>query len=230
MADAAADLPVTAHNANGGGAADGVADGGAAPAAAAQPAAAGAAAPAAAAPPPAEPFPTACPMLMVRDAKGALAFYERALNAEVKAKFDAPASGLIMHAYLRSPLGGGFAFCVEDEGALPELDKWQNVHAAKEAATTHASAVYIYVTLTAPGSCDEATERMREAGATVTMEPRTVFWGPRLAKCIDPYGVAWDFAETLPKDDPPPAAAEEQHSAEHNTSAPAAAKATTTTD
>ncbi len=37
-------------------------------------------------------------------------------------------------------------------------------------------------------SCDEAVERLRAAGATVTEEPADQPWGERVARVLDPDG------------------------------------------
>lgn len=141
------------------------------------------------------PRPAALPIFVVRDAKGAIAFYEKALLA--KTKFNYPAeNGMIMHAYLESPLGKGFGFALEDSGAIPEMDAVNNVEALEEGATK-ARGSYLYVNVEGKGSCNDAVERMREAGATVTMAPKDMFYGSRVGKCLDPYGIAWSFSEDV---------------------------------
>jgi uncharacterized glyoxalase superfamily protein PhnB len=70
-----------------------------------------------------------------------------------------------------------------------------NVEAAPEGAP-RGTAVYLWVEV-ARGEVDGAVEKVREAGGVVTMEAADVAFGEykcRIAKCLDPYGVAWTFA------------------------------------
>jgi PhnB protein len=144
------------------------------------------------------PSPTALPIVVVRDGPGALAFYERAFGAEVLARYTAPKSGKIMHAYVRVPLGkGGFVFALEEDGCIEELVATENVSAAAEGAVKGAG-VYLYVCV-GKRQVDGLVERVREAGGVVTMPARDIDIGGyecRVGKIVDPYGVAWSFADS----------------------------------
>lgn len=134
-------------------------------------------------------------ILVLRDAKGAIDFYKKALGA--KCTFCYPAdNGLIMHAFLEVSIGKGFVFAVEDEGAMPEMVALSHCQAPTE-GTAKATGSYMYITVEGKNACDAATERMREAGATVVMPPKDFFYGSRMSNCIDPYGIAWSFNEPI---------------------------------
>jgi PhnB protein len=136
---------------------------------------------------------TAMIMVRVRDAGTAVDFYTKALQAKVLKKHCLD-DGRVIYAHLYSPLGTGFAFGVEGENAIEEAPEHSNVRAPSGDAT-HASGMYAHLCLMGKGSCDRETERMRDAGGTITMEPTDTCYGARLAKCYDPFGIAWDLAE-----------------------------------
>lgn len=127
-------------------------------------------------------YATALPICVVRDAKGAMAFYESGLGATVSAQYPSP-NGKIMHAYLKAPLGRGFEFALEDDGCMPELVETSNVEAVKEGAT-RAGGLYLYVTVGA-GEVDGVVEKMREAGAVVTMDCKDMMYGARVGKVLE---------------------------------------------
>jgi PhnB protein len=56
-------------------------------------------------------------------------------------------------------------------------------------------------------SCDAAIERAVQAGATVTLPPRDMFWGERYGTITDPFGQVWSFSHRLSTEQP--AAADE---------------------
>jgi PhnB protein len=125
----------------------------------------------------------------------ALAFYEKALDAKIKFNYPGE-NGKVMHAYLMSPVGGGFHFAVEDEGCVPDMMASMNVSAPLE-GVERASGIYLYITLKGDEAVDEAVSKMCEAGARITMPPKNLFYGSRVGKLLDPYGVAWTFSKVV---------------------------------
>jgi hypothetical protein len=101
-----------------------------------------------------------------------------------------------MHAYMWSPIGGGFHFAVEDDGYMPEIEATANVQAPAEDATK-ASGIYLYISLEGDATVEGALEKMKEAGAVVTMPPKDLHYGARVGKIIDPHGVAWTFSKVV---------------------------------
>lgn len=51
-------------------------------------------------------------------------------------------------------------------------------------------------------SCDAAIERAVQAGATVTLPPRDMFWGERYGTITDPFGQVWSFSQRLSAEEP----------------------------
>jgi uncharacterized glyoxalase superfamily protein PhnB len=114
----------------------------------------------------------------------AIEFYKKAFGAEEVGRMPAP-DGRIMHAAIR--IGTSFVFLVDD---FPEFcgGKSESPTALKGSPVT----IHHYVE-----DCDAAIQRAREAGATVVMPARDMFWGDRYGVVTDPYGHKWSFATRI---------------------------------
>ena len=106
------------------------------------------------------------PILSTPDMPRALGFYRDLLGGEVEYQF--PPDG--DPAYVAMNIGGGHL------GIGRAL-------AAARGAGGQRFALWVYA-----DSCDEAVERLRAAGMTVTEEPSDQPWGERVARVLDPDG------------------------------------------
>jgi PhnB protein len=113
------------------------------------------------------------PYLSVRDASGAIAFYERAFGAEVLDVRRAEDGKRVMHGRLR--INGGTLMLSD---FFPEYGHAEVPHQGYN--------LHLQV--------DDAQawwDRAVKAGATVTMPMKVEFWGDRYGQLRDPFGVAW---------------------------------------
>jgi len=114
------------------------------------------------------------PTLRYRDAPAAIRFLVDAFGFEAAAVYEA--DGVVAHAELRWPPGGGVMLgSVRDAGA--------DLHAAPG----HAS---IYVVTDEP---DALCARAKAAGATIVRGPQDMEYGSREFSARDPEGVVWSF-------------------------------------
>ncbi len=111
-------------------------------------------------------FTEVFPIISTPDMERALGFYRDLLGAEVEYKF--PPEGEVEYVSLR----------IGDDtlgiGRDPEL---------AAGAGGQRFSLWVYAE-----SCDEAVERLRAGGATVTEEPADQPWGERVARVLDPDG------------------------------------------
>jgi PhnB protein len=127
-----------------------------------------------------EGFHTLTPHITVRDAKGAIEFYKKALGAEVLHAMPTP-DGRIMHAALRI---GDSIIMLND--AFPEMGGAP----APEQAVGFTINVYTE-------DVDKLWDRAVKAGATVKMPLADQFWGDRYGHIADPYGFRWALAQHI---------------------------------
>jgi PhnB protein len=127
------------------------------------------------------------PYLTVKDAAGAIAFYQKAFGATENMRMPAEDGKRLMHAALT--IRGGTLF-LSDEfpehgGAAPK--EGQHVPVA------------IALACSAPADVDATYKQAVYAGATGTAEPADMFWGDRFAMLQDPYGHRWMLNAPLAK-------------------------------
>jgi uncharacterized glyoxalase superfamily protein PhnB len=124
-------------------------------------------------------YHTMTPSMIVKDARKAIAFYERAFGAEDVEMMTSP-DGRVMHAELR--IGDSKLMLGEENPAWPMF---------KSAETMGGSpmSLFLYVP-----DVDAALERATRAGATVEMPVQDMFWGDRYGKVRDPFGNVWGLA------------------------------------
>lgn len=120
--------------------------------------------------------------LMVRGASDAIAWYQRALEAEELVRLPAEGSDKLMHCEVR--INGGTVF-LSDE--FPE-------YGASLGDGPRGVTLFLRV-----DDADRWYNRAIEAGATVRMEIADQFWGDRFGEVIDPFGHSWAFASALPQ-------------------------------
>ncbi|MGO8952080.1 MAG: VOC family protein [Rhodomicrobium sp.] len=121
-----------------------------------------------------EGFHTITPSLTVSDAEAVIALYQKAFNAEVKAKMHAPGGKKIVHSCLQ--IGSSKIF-VQDE--MPGM-----------AGPKHRGAsFYVYVP-----DVDAQHKRAVAAGLTEMFPPTDMFWGDRTGVLADPFGNHWTLA------------------------------------
>jgi len=122
------------------------------------------------------------PHLVCDSCSEAIEFYKKAFGAVEISRTSAPDGRRIMHAALR--IGNSFLFLNDD---FPEFcgGKSQSPKGLKGTPVT----MHHYVE-----NCDAAIKRAQDAGATVQMPPRDMFWGARYGVVIDPFGHKWAFA------------------------------------
>lgn len=129
--------------------------------------------------------------IVVRDGDAAIKWYCDALKARVTFRYDEKETGRVLHAALDSDYG--FSFDVEDTCGN------MGITPAAEGVDKAPGCTYFYVTLPeGKGTCDEAFERMRKAGAVVQKEPEDTFYGHRVAVLRDIWGVVWAFSHRIP--------------------------------
>ena len=112
-------------------------------------------------------FHTITPHITVRDAKGAIEFYKKALGAQVQNISHTP-DGKVMHATLKI---GDSMLMLSD-------------------ASEHAQATQVMLYLYVP-DVDAAYQKALKAGATSLMEPADQFYGDRSGGVKDPAGNRW---------------------------------------
>jgi lactoylglutathione lyase len=111
-------------------------------------------------------FNDAFPIISTPDMERALGFYRDLLGGEVEFRF--PPDG--EPGYVALNIGSGHLGI----GLAPD---------AATGADGQRFALWVYA-----DSCDEAVERLRSGGATVTEEPADQPWGERIARVLDPDG------------------------------------------
>jgi PhnB protein len=128
------------------------------------------------------------PYLTVRDAAGAIAFYQKAFGATEDMRMPADDGKRLMHACLT--INGGRLFLSDpfpEHDGTPAPIEGQQVPVA------------VALALAAPRDADATYKQAVRAGAKGTMEPADMFWGDRFAMLQDPYGHRWMLTAPLPK-------------------------------
>jgi len=123
-------------------------------------------------------FHTLTPHLTVRDAKNAIEFYKKALNAQVQNVSTMP-DGKILHATLKI---GDSILMLNDE--FPEFGGQPAPRSESPGITLH-----VYV-----DNVDSLFGQAVASGATVKMPLMDQFWGDRYGLVLDPYGIRWSLA------------------------------------
>ena len=126
------------------------------------------------------------PYLMVRDAKAAIDFYQRAFGATVLFWLVEP-SGRIGHAEMQL---GPAVLMVCDE--FPEYGM---IGPQREQFT--GCTIHLHV-----DNADELGECAVAAGATMLMPPTDQFYGERSCRLRDPFGHAWLLGHSIEKVEP----------------------------
>jgi PhnB protein len=125
-----------------------------------------------------EGFHTLTPHITVRDAKAAIDFYQKALNAQVLHVSHTP-SRKVLHASLKI---GDSILMLNDE--FPE---WGGTLAPRGEAPGFA--IHIYV-----DNVDKLFAQAVAAGAEIKMPLMDQFWGDRYGHVLDPFGFKWALA------------------------------------
>lgn len=123
---------------------------------------------------------TLTPSLTVRGCAEAIAFYERALGAQLVSRFDAPDGRSVWHAHLR--VGDSNLFLGDEMPAAG----YPSPSSEKPAP----GAIWV-----SSPDCDGAYRRAVDAGARSISAPADMFWGDRVASVVDPFGYRWSFAQ-----------------------------------
>jgi lactoylglutathione lyase len=111
-------------------------------------------------------FTDTFPIITTPDLERSLGFYRDLLDGEVEYQFP-PAGKAI---YVGMNVGTSHLGIAQDEEAVA-------------GAGGQRFALWVYAE-----SCDEAVERLRAGGATITEEPADQPWGERVARALDPDG------------------------------------------
>lgn len=124
-------------------------------------------------------FQTITPMLVFRDARGAMEFYRRAFGAEEFFVMPGLDGKGVMHAEVR--IGNSIIMMGEENPQEP----------CKSAETLGGSPVNFYLYLE---NVDEAFTKALAAGAEAKMPVQDMFWGDRAGTVQDPFGYKWTLA------------------------------------
>jgi len=126
--------------------------------------------------------------LTVKGGRAAIAFYERAFDAELLTHKIADDGERVLHAALDV---FGTMIMLSDE--FPEYDSYSKAPAAL-GATTFA----LHVGFDDPAEVDTAMSKAASAGCTIAMPAMDAFWGMRYGRLKDPFGHVWAFGAPLP--------------------------------
>jgi len=123
------------------------------------------------------------PHLIVDGGLEAIAFYEKAFDAEKVALMMAADGKRVLHAELEV-----------NGGAIKLSDNFPEAQAGLAApGTAGATSIVIHLDFKKPKQVDEAFERAVEAGATPVLPLDNTFWGARYGRVRDPFGHIWAF-------------------------------------
>jgi len=122
------------------------------------------------------------PHLVCDPCAEAFEFYKKAFGAEEVMRMPAPDGKRIMHAAIR--IGKSFVFLVDD---FKEFCGGKS--SSPKGLNGTPVSLHQYVE-----NCDTAIKRAQDAGATVVMPARDMFWGDRYGVVVDPFGHKWAFA------------------------------------
>lgn len=126
-----------------------------------------------------EGYQTITPMLIVKDARQAIAFYGRAFGAIERFVMPNPDGKGVMHAELQ--IGSSIIMMSEEHPR-------QSCQSAETAGSSPVS-FYLYL-----NDVDTAYRQALDAGATVSMPLEEMFWGDRVGTVQDPFGYSWSLA------------------------------------
>jgi PhnB protein len=126
-------------------------------------------------------FPTLTPYIVVRDADAAIAFYERALGAQVREVARTP-NGKVANAQLDV---GDSVLMLNDE--FPDF----NVTAPQPGERVH---VTIHIQ---SKDIENDWKRAVDAGVEVTTPLADQFWGDRYGQFTCPFGYKWSMGQTI---------------------------------
>ncbi len=128
--------------------------------------------------------------VVVPDGKGieAMEWYKSTLCAKEQACYKNE-DGTVMHGTLISTYG--FSVAVEEHTPKEHMA----VPVSLETPPKRATASYMYVNLPDETTVDKAVQAMRDGGAVVTHEPKDMFYGHRVGRVVDKFGVGWAFAQ-----------------------------------
>ena len=129
----------------------------------------------------ADAFAPVMPYLTVEDGHAALAFYERAFDAETVHIVPTEDGKGVMHA--RFFVNGGMVMLCDETPGTPT-----GVATPK---TIGGTAVTIRLRLADAGTVDALFDRAVAAGAEAVQEPADMPWGERYARLRDPAGHVW---------------------------------------
>ncbi len=126
-----------------------------------------------------EGFNTVSVYMIVKDAKEAIDFYQKAFGAEAGVHMPGPDGQGTMHAEFRI---GNSTVMVTDENP-----QWGMKSPSTLGGT--ATGLHLYV-----DDADKAFQRAIDAGCTVKAPLMDAFWGDRFGKVTDPFGHEWGIA------------------------------------
>ena len=124
-------------------------------------------------------YHTITPHLVVKNAKAAIDYYQKAFGAQLAGDIAYDPSGRVMHAVMKI---GDSVFMLNDE--FPEA----GVHAPSGAQGTGVT-IHVYLP-----NVDETFAKATAAGGEAKMPVMDMFWGDRYGVLNDPYGHRWSLA------------------------------------
>jgi len=124
-------------------------------------------------------FHALTPSMVVKDARKAIDFFQRAFGAEEIDVMTGP-DGRVMHAEIR--FGDSILMMGEENPAWPQF---------KSAETLDGSPISLHFYV---ADVDAAFKRALDAGAKADMPVQDMFWGDRYGKVRDPFGHVWGLA------------------------------------
>jgi PhnB protein len=126
-----------------------------------------------------EEYGAVTPIFVFKDARKAIAFYQRAFGAEERFVMPGPEGKGVMHAEIR--IGDSVLMLGEENPYCPSK--------SAESLGDSPVAFYLYVE-----DVDAAFRTALEAGAEVQMAVQDMFWGDRIGSVRDPFGYTWTLA------------------------------------
>ncbi|MAD74725.1 MAG: glyoxalase [Rheinheimera sp.] len=115
------------------------------------------------------------PYLTIKDAAGAIEFYQKAFNAELISRMAMP-DGTVMHAEMRI---GAALFMLSEQS-----DQWCNKSPDMLGDSPVTLMVYVE-------DVDAVVKQAVAAGGKLTMEVADQFYGDRSGSLVDPFGHRW---------------------------------------